>query len=130
MPWSRRWTRKSPKPQPTSRIVRPWKSPSASNASKRSSCEVRVRKPRPRWSKPCRATLSAYQRVVSISGSDAFIAGLADAVEDLAGLGAHVEQQVERGEARNEGAAVALGVDRVLEALPLHADARARECFL
>src|SRR5687767_15949259 len=106
MPCARRNCRKSPKPHPTSSKVRPWKSPSEASVAKRFSCDERLRKPRPRWSKPKVRTLSSYQRAVAVSGSKALLVALGCGAQQLGGRGSAGEQCVERHEPRHEACPV------------------------
>src|SRR5512140_3353305 len=126
---STRNARKSPKPQPTSSTRRPAKSPNARSASKRFSCEDLLRNPRPRWSKPKRRTLSSYQRA-ACSGCEECIASHRRLPDDLAAARAAIEQEVERGEPRQERPRAALGIFRRAEVLPLHAHAGGGEGLL
>src|SRR6185503_1275587 len=127
MPCWCRYTRKSPKPQPTSSRRAPSKSPSCIKASKRFSCDERLRKPRPRWPKPCSRTFSAYQPA-GPSGSKAFIfvdpRGFA---QQRAAARAAIEQEVQRGQALDERRLAALLVLGLLELLPQHAHVRGAE---
>src|SRR5690242_10060306 len=123
---STRKARKSPNPQPTSSTRRPEKSPRERSASKRFSCDDLFRKPRPRWSKPKRRTLSSYQRA-ACSGCEECIASHRALPDDLAASRTAVEEEVQRGKPGDERPGSALGILRGAEILPFHAHPDRRE---
>src|SRR5438067_10155441 len=118
MPCCRRKARKSPNPHPTSSSRRRCIPPASRSAAKRLSCEERVRKPSPRWSKPKRRTLSSYQREVSLSRSKELIAVEELLPREVASERPAIEEQVQSHQPGNERPRATLRMGGMAELLP------------